>query len=67
MTIPQTGGYEPIYYHGLTKREHFAGLAMQALLSNAKPDTLGDPETVTKYSILIADELLKQLEKKSDD
>ena len=46
---------------GLTKREHFAGLAMQGLLAN--PDYTDEKLRVTIYAVELADELLKQLEK----
>ena len=55
-------------YEGLTKREHFAGLAMQGLLANS---VMGDAdlheshlawlEDITDASIEFADKLLKQL------
>jgi hypothetical protein len=52
---------------GLTKREHFAGLAMQGLLSsrrwNYEPFNEDTPYWTSKFAIEIADELLKQLEK----
>ena len=56
---------------GLTKREYFAGLAMQGLMSNPnfiKPGSFdfkssGTKERVSSISIKIADELLTQLEK----
>ena len=57
---------------GLTKREYFAGLAMQAMLSNeelriACMDDSGilgvsRDEAVARYSVMEADALLKQLE-----
>ena len=47
---------------GLTKREHFAGLAMQGLLANN--DYSGRlSQSLTKTSMLFADALLKELEK----
>jgi hypothetical protein len=53
-------------YLGLSKREYFAGLAMQGMLSNrAIIDSASQPEQrdyLVKFSIEIADELLKQLE-----
>jgi len=49
-------------FQGLTKREYFAGLAMQAMISNPNIDTR-EPEWLIKHSIRCADELLKQLEK----
>ena len=51
-------------YQGLTKREYFAGLAMQGLLSNKSitcPD-VDNAEIIISASICLADELLKQLE-----
>lgn len=50
---------------GLTKREYFAGLAMQGLLSanamyNGKTD---ERALISQDAIAHADELLKQLEK----
>jgi len=49
-------GYQP----GLTKREYFAGLAMQGVLSNPQLTCL-NIETITDLAIRQADELLKQL------
>ena len=54
-------------YQGLTKREYFAGLAMQGLLSNPninRPLT-GEDDKHARFSevcIQYADSLLKQLE-----
>ena len=45
-------------YSGLTKREYFAGLAMQGLLNN----TAFTVKFIASQSVKIADELLKQLE-----
>jgi hypothetical protein len=58
------------HQRGLTKREYFAGLAMQGLLTrvperdNNKVD-LGILESIriVEESVLIADALLKELEK----
>ena len=50
---------------GLTKREYFAGLAMQGLIAGrwACPDNVpNDVETIVEQSVLHADKLLKQLE-----
>lgn len=53
---------------GLTKREYFAGLAMQALISNSsivpriQPDNGKDLQLLSTASVSIADELLEQLE-----
>ena len=49
---------------GLTKREYFAGLAMMA--ANAEylhgNNPMPVPEAIANHSILVADELLKQLD-----
>ena len=56
--------------YGLTKREHYAGLAMQGLLANCNGGmTSGgsytfSPNGISELAILHADELLKQLEEK---
>ena len=56
--------------YGLTKREHYAGLAMQGLLANSYGGmTSGgsrtfSPNEISKLAVLHADELLKQLEEK---
>jgi hypothetical protein len=44
---------------GLTKREYFAGLAMQGIL--AKDSCISD-KLCAEHAIVFADELLKQLE-----
>lgn len=52
---------------GLTKREYFAGLAMQGFLANRwskeSIDFQGNPVAISEYAIEVADELLKHLEK----
>ena len=53
---------------GLTKREHYAGLAMQGIIAGRKDELYKiKDETIKIYvelSIKSADELLKQLENK---
>jgi hypothetical protein len=56
-------------YFGLTKREYFAGLAMQALISNPEiqrprqNDNLeSDLESFSQIAIEYADSLLKELD-----
>ena len=53
---------------GLTKREHYAGLAMQGLLALPDKGTYGSfdeaIERICEVSVKFADELLKQLENK---
>jgi hypothetical protein len=53
-------------YSGLTKREYFAGLAMQGLCANSIPGSHHAFENLTKEAIMYADELLKQLETTQD-
>jgi len=51
---------------GLTKREYFAGLAMQAYISMqpySETKNYGNTEHVIKKALEYADELLKQLSK----
>ena len=53
--------------YGLTKREYFAGLAMQGLIAGrwACPDNVpNDVKTIVEQAVIHADELLKQLEEK---
>jgi len=47
---------------GLTKREYFAGLAMQGILSALPHPLEAHRKTVSEKAIQLADELLKQLE-----
>lgn len=56
--FPSTDG-KTFASDGLTKREYFAGLAMQGLMSNSTI-IVNDIENI-KQCVLIADELLKQL------
>ena len=49
---------------GLTKLEHFAGLAMQGLY--ACPEVNGSHEDLAKASVLAAKSLLAELEKEND-
>ena len=55
-------------YSGLTKREHYAGLAMQGLLALPDKGTFGSfdeaIERICEVSVKFADELFKQLEEK---
>lgn len=48
---------------GLTKREHFAGLAMQGLLAQSNGSAISSDCSIgAKYCVDMADALLKQLE-----
>ena len=56
----------PINYgHGLTKREHFAGLAMQGLCHaiDSQGTWAHDAETVAETAVRYADALLASLDK----
>lgn len=62
-------GYERAF-SGLTKREHFAGLAMQGILSSLTEKgshgigfTISELEYIADSAINMSDALLKQLEK----
>ncbi len=48
-------------HFGLTKREYFAGLAMQGILADGETSKI---PSIAKAAIIIADELLTQLENK---
>ncbi len=52
---------------GLSKREYFAGLAMQAMASKENYDIDYDFIRTTRKSIKLADALLKELEKKENN
>lgn len=49
-------------FKGLTKREYFAAMAIQGLLTKYSLSNPGDQEIVAKLSVELSDELLKQLE-----
>lgn len=51
------------HYSGLTKREYFAAMAMQGILSACPEHGPMSEMRVASYAIEYADELLKQLEK----
>jgi len=63
--------YKSAFYHpdggidppqdGLTKREYFAAMAMQGIVSNEK--FMGKNAEIAKVSISLADELINQLQK----
>lgn len=48
---------------GLTKREYFAGLAMQGIIANGDFITSTHQSEIVKHAIELADELLTQLNK----
>ena len=57
--MPFVGTPDDICTIGLTKREYFAGLALQGLCSD--PD-MRDAETEAALAVRLADALLKELE-----
>jgi hypothetical protein len=50
---------------GLTKREHFAGLAMQGIMANQSCYTLKDNQKA-EYAIIMADLLIAELNRTQD-
>jgi len=48
---------------GLTKREHFAAMAMQGLIASDTPEWTGTPESQAENAVKYADALLKELQK----
>jgi len=63
LTYYKTSGKPNGHLLGLTKREYFAGLAMHGLCVNKITSEIkqGQCVDIAEMSILIADELLKQL------
>ena len=59
---PEMKSIQYVKAHGLTKREHFAGLAMQGLIANNQGWTI-IPGSIANYATGYADALLKALEK----
>ena len=53
-------GVHLLYTNGLTKREYFAGLAMQGLIS---PISVHHLEELARYSVKAADYLITELNK----
>lgn len=54
---------EDVYNHGLTKRELFAAMAMQGILSN--PERVGGTDKeLTQYSVMLANALINELNEK---
>jgi hypothetical protein len=63
IAMPQKHGSPSLEGIGLTKREYFAGLAMQSIIAGTKLSLSKDEANiVASHSIQFADELLKQLE-----
>ena len=68
----KTNPNDPVYptsgHHGskvttLTKREHFAALAMQGLLAFGRTDSETDPGFISHHAINCADALILKLNK----
>ena len=57
----EAGGYIPDGVFGLTKREYFAGLAMQGIVSQWQHDWF--PKDHARLAVEIADALLAELER----
>jgi hypothetical protein len=53
--------------YGLTLRQHYAGLAMQGIVSAEGQDVFYDLEMVATRSVAIADALIAELEKEQAD
>jgi hypothetical protein len=72
ITIYDSSGSKQFlpYESGLTKREYFAAMAMQALLSNAesrKPYLYDIYDVVTKAAVIYADNLINDLNKDDEN
>lgn len=57
-----SSGYTTALATGLSKREHFAGLAMQGLLANKRSMDITD-DALTEVAIAFADRLITALNK----
>jgi len=63
----KTRGHERVNAElGLTKREHFASMATQGLLSNSTSGGLGDISTLSICAVDASEALIKALNKNSD-
>lgn len=62
--VPDYGNKPPVTAAGLTKREHFAAMAMQGIIGSG--NLIGDPdkEALAIHSVEYADALLAALEQK---
>jgi hypothetical protein len=65
LAAQQSGVIPSNSYMGLTKREHFAGLAMQGLLASTifEIDPTSPTNSTVKIAVQIADLLLEELAK----
>lgn len=53
---------ENVYQEGVTKREYFAGLAMQGFCACISPESSLSAEDLAKAAVIRADALLKALQ-----
>jgi len=65
--VESNGPDDRNYHAGLTKLEHFAGLAMQGLLASplTQDEGGGVPPAISRASIMHAKELIKHLEQET--
>jgi hypothetical protein len=61
--LPDNGTRTVELWRGLSKREHFAAMAMQGMLSNSSLYGETVAEEIARQSILMADALLQELSK----
>lgn len=64
VTISIDGNWDkepPKHLNGLTKREYFAGLAMQGLCADPNPEL--KPKVVAEMAVRYADALINELNK----
>jgi len=66
ITIEDNGN-PSVTYLGLTKREYFAGLAMQGICVEKYVKRDDDREVIAKWSVEMADALLAELEKTKEE
>jgi len=63
---PNNGNHNGDSQVGLTKREYFAGLALQGICMQKYVQRDNDREAIAKWSVKMADALLKELEDESN-
>jgi hypothetical protein len=62
MENGKEAAFATVYNEGLTKREYFAGLAMQGWISCQHDGFTGDEFTIATRAVRCADALLAELE-----
>ena len=60
------GKHETMKFIGLTKREYFAGLAMQGMLADPNASNF-KPPFIAGLAVVFSDALLAELEKRKND